>query len=68
MTINTWLLILTFTIGLGTSQAVATNSSTTEPNWIEKTDCYKNGTWYNPCPTDPEPSPPTEPTEVFDQP
>jgi len=51
---NVLWIILSVTIGLGTSQSIEGSTATTldEPPWRQKTDCYINGVWYNPCPSD----------------
>lgn len=67
MTINTWLMIVALTAGLGTIGSDSTTSSTKPPGEYEN-NCWINGTWYNPCPSDegispwtPEPPPETQP-------
>jgi len=66
MTINVMLMILALAIGLGTSQSIERSDATVQYNWVEKTDCYINGIWYNPCP-DPESLPPHDPRDEFHQ-
>lgn len=49
--------VLAFTLGLGT-QAIDSGSATTQSQAqvpVEEPPhlCYRNGTWYNPCPPDP---------------
>ena len=55
MTINVLWVILAFAIGFGTSQSIEGSAATTEANRSGSPvdQCYINGTWYNPCPTDP---------------
>lgn len=60
MTLSIWLMILTFTIGPGTSQLTGTE---TEPDSIRPPtkiagNCWVNGQWINPCPDDAPPLPP----------
>ena len=66
MTISIWLMILTLTVGAGTSQSIDSTSTTESLTRTGKIagNCWINGTWYNPCPDDapipppgPEPSP-----------
>ncbi len=57
MTNHVLWVVLAFTLGLGT-QAIGSGSTTTLANPpIEEPPhlCYRNGTWYNPCPPDPYP-------------
>jgi hypothetical protein len=60
MTINTWFMFLALAVGAGTSQPVEPPSTHTESltrtGKIES-NCYINGVWYNPCPSDPTPQP-----------
>jgi len=57
MTINMFFMILTVAIGLGTGQSIERSSTTAEANrdWTQEDQCYINGIWYNPCPTDSTP-------------
>jgi hypothetical protein len=63
MTINTLFMFLALAVGAGTSQSVEPPSTHTESLTRGKIEnnCYINGVWYNPCPSDPTPPPETEP-------
>lgn len=64
MTISVLLMILTFGIGPGTGQSIE-DTSTTETTIRQGKiagNCYINGIWYNPCPTDPTPPPSPDPS------
>ena len=56
MTMSTWLLMLTLAVGSGTSMSMS--DSTTDPANINApggeydNNCWINGTWYNPCPSE----------------
>jgi hypothetical protein len=64
MTINTLFMFLALAIGAGTSQSV--EPATTPESFIRTGDiesnCYVNGVWYNPCPSDPLPYPEPHPS------
>lgn len=65
MTISTLLMILSLAVGAGTSQSFESTSptdpsNTTRPGKIAS-NCWINGVWYNPCPSDPPPPPPYDP-------
>ena len=54
MIINVLLMILALGTGLGTVQSIEGSSATTQSNFPAVDQCYINGTWYNPCPSDPD--------------
>ena len=61
MTISTWLMILAFAVGPGTTQPVETELVCPAGRVCKiANNCWINGVWYNPCPSDaPEyPDPP----------
>lgn len=65
MKLTIWLMILTFTVGAGTSQSIDSTSTSSERLTREgkvATNCWINGVWYNPCPSDYQPPPDPEPT------
>jgi hypothetical protein len=69
MTISTLLMILAFAVGPETSQSIGSDSmtslSTIRPPARIENNCWINGVWYNPCPsdlpTDPLPFPKVQP-------
>ncbi len=68
MTISTLLMVLALTIGAGTSQSIAPDSTSDEnvrPPTKIGGNCYINGVWYNPCPEAPDPAP--EPSPILQQ-
>lgn len=65
MTMSMLLMILAFAVAPGTSQSIESNSTTSpasSSNWKIAGNCWINGVWYNPCPTEtPPPSPDPSP-------
>jgi hypothetical protein len=61
MTISVLMMILAFALGPATSQSIERTPGTAQTNFDlpREGDCYRNGTWVNPCP--PEPEPPSNP-------
>lgn len=68
MTINTLLMVLALAVGAGTAQSInrdSTPAPQSRPNPKIQGNCYINGIWYNPCPTEyPPPRPEPEPTPI----
>ena len=63
MTINVLWIILASAIGLGMDQSIESSAATAQDDSINHPavdECYINGTWYNPCSTDPAPAPPSQ--------
>jgi hypothetical protein len=59
MTISTWLLIFAFAVGSGPSQPIESSASCPIGDKCKiASNCWINGTWYNPCP---EPDPGEQP-------
>ena len=71
MTISTWLIILAFAVGPGTSQSIESDSSTTPTSTRTgakiASNCWINGVWYNPCPTENPPPYPDKSPEILIQ-
>lgn len=67
MTISMLLMILTFAVGPGTSQSIESNSTTSSTSTRTGKiagNCWINGVWYNPCPTEPPPPSPEPSPEI----
>lgn len=68
MTIRTWLLIFTLAAGVGGGMSTETTSSSCPEGRICRigSNCWINGVWYTPCPSEygdpmPDPSPEIQP-------
>lgn len=69
MTISTWLLILTFTVGSsqlsGSGSGPTMEPASLRPPFKIQGNCWINGVWYNPCPSsESEPPPPMPGPEI----
>lgn len=69
MTITTLLMILALAIGPGTNQSIETNSTCPIDRVCKiGNNCWINGVWYNPCPSNAPSDPAPEPAPIFQPP
>ena len=62
MTIRTWLVILALAVGAGTSPSIENNAACPPTRVCRiNNNCWINGVWYNPCPSEAPPSDPKPP-------
>ena len=61
------LMILALAIGAGSGQSIERGSATAETDTDHRAvdECYRNGIWYNPCPSDPAPDQPGDGPQVL---
>ena len=64
MTIRTLFMILALVVGAETTQPIESDSTTCPTGRVCRigNNCWINGVWYNPCPSDPSPPPNPDPT------
>ena len=54
-------IVLALTLGFGTAQSINSGSEFRDPYEEPPHNCYRNGTWYNPCPPG---EPPLDPFDI----